>query len=542
MTEALERAVALHRGGDVAGARQAALDGLAADATQVDLLHFLGMMDRAAGRLADARHHLERAASVEPSGLHVTSLARLLAEQDPAALAALQFPAMPGPAGDELLSLRSQARIAAGMAREAALDLAELARRHPDDRAVALAAAAQWGEAGETAAAKSLFERLLATNRNDRDALLGLVGLLEASGLSADLAAMLTPLRPFADPRAEALAAMLDHRGADRFAEAQRAFEGSHGLLPEGTHAQLAGELADRAGDPQAAMASFAAMNAADAAATPQWREGVTRYHEMLARSLDEADSGKAPGNPGDGGPSPLFLLGFPRSGTTLLDTFLMGHPAFEVHEERPFLDAAAAQPDTVSARAAYRSALAREMRDPSRIQVDKYPLASARAPLIHRMFPDARYLFALRHPCDVVLSCFMTRFRLNWGVSAFLHLDDAVRTYDRVMTVWQRSRMRFDLSVHEVRYEELIEDPGQVLRGIADFAGAPFDPAMLEHQDTAAARGMISTPSHGQVVQPLYKRAAGRWHRYRDQLEPYFAQLEPWCTAFGYDLSPIGS
>jgi hypothetical protein len=283
-------------------------------------------------------------------------------------------------------------------------------------------------------------------------------------------------------------------------------------------------------------------MNAADAAATPQWREGVDRYHAMLSVMLAEVEAATTTAPATDGEPAPLFLLGFPRSGTTLLDTFLMGHAAFEVHEERPFLDAAAGERDAAAARAAYREVLAREARHPARIQVDKYPLASARAPLIHGMFPDAQFLFALRHPCDVVLSCFMTRFRLNWGVSAFLHLDDAVRTYDRVMTVWQRSRARWNLPVHEVRYEELIERPEDVLRGIADFAGVPFDPHMLEHQGTAAARGMISTPSHAQVVQPLYKRAAGRWQRYRGHLEPFFDQLEPWCRAFGYDLSPIGS
>lgn len=542
MTQALERAIALHRSGDVAAARAAAIRGIEERGEQVDLLHFLGMIDRAAGRIADARRHLERAAAAQPSGLHITSLARLLAESDPEALAELRSPAMSGPAGDELLSLRSQARIAAGRPREAAEDLAELSSRHPDNRAVAVAAAAQWADAGEIAPAEAIYRRLLAADRNDREALLGLVGLLEASGRSGELAAELASLRPLADPQAEALAAMFDHRAAGRFAQARSALDSAQGLLPQGTHAQMVGELADRAGDAGAAMASFAAMNAADAADTPQWREGVDRYHAMLSQMLAEAEAGPTIAPASDGEPAPLFLLGFPRSGTTLLDTFLMGHRAFEVHEERPFLDAAAAHPDTASARAAYRAALAGEARHPGRIQVDKYPLASARAPLIHRMFPDARFLFALRHPCDVVLSCFMTRFRLNWGVSAFLHLEDAVRTYDRVMTVWQRSRERWNLAVREVRYEELIVRPEDVLRGIAEFAGVPFDPDMLEHQGTAAARGMISTPSHAQVVQPLYTRAAGRWHRYRDQLEPYLDQLEPWCTAFGYDLSPIGS
>jgi len=187
--------------------------------------------------------------------------------------------------------------------------------------------------------------------------------------------------------------------------------------------------------------------------------------------------------------------------------------------------------------RAAYWRALDRETDRPDSLQVDKNPLASARALLIAAMFPSARFLFALRHPCDVVLSCFFTRFRLNWAVASFLSVEDAAVTYDRVMRLWTASRERLALDVHEVRYEQLVADPEGVLRGVAEFAGVAFDPAMLDHREVARGRGLISSPSHAQVTAPLHGRSVGRWRRYREILDPVLPSLEPWCQRFGYDL-----
>ncbi|MCA1653780.1 MAG: sulfotransferase [Sphingomonadales bacterium] len=373
---------------------------------------------------------------------------------------------------------------------------------------------------------------------NEIKALLGIIGFLEALGRSAEIADQFNEFPLGEDPRIAALGAMYRARSNGQFAEALRELDGATGVLPEGTEAQLRGELGDRAGDEQGAIAAFTAMNRADAMATPHWAEGVRRYRAMLDATLADNVRGRPKSACPETRRPPFFLLGFPRSGTTLLDTFLMGHPDVEVHEERPYLDAAAAFTDASEARVAYWRALDREVERPSSVQIDKYPLATARAPLINAMFPTARYFFALRHPCDVVLSCFMTRFRLNWGVSAFLPLDDAADTYDRVMTIWTRTRERSDLDVQEVRYEALIARPEEVLREATDFAGVGFERTMLDHRVTARTRGMISTPSHAQVVEQLYGRAAGRWRRYREFLEPVLSRLAPWCERFGYDLS----
>jgi tetratricopeptide (TPR) repeat protein len=552
MNEALDAAVERHRRGDVAGAREIARTGLAAKPDDVALLHFLGMIEARFGTPKLAQDLLERAVAIAPGyGPALVSLARLHAQsKNWPMLAALDQLTPVGPTGDEFLSLRASARQQMGDLDAAASDLVELASRRPADRPAAMAAAHALSNANRAAEAEAAFLAILADDAANANALLGLVGALESLNRPADLAA------PFAAARAagvdSALVALGDaiaFREKGGFAEALAALDAAHGAIPEATWQHMRGLLADRVGDEAAAFAAFTAVNAADLAANPQAAEGISRYRDKLAEEMAALDGPRPPAPPPERRAPPLFLLGFPRSGTTLLDTFLMGHGGVQVHEERSFLEAAEALGgaaheraaldvmDVAAMRAAYWQALDRETEKPDALQIHKHPLGSARAPLIHTLFPNAPILFALRHPCDVVLSCFMTRFRLNWGVASFHSLEDTALTYDRVMRLWTAARDRLPLNVHEVRYERLVADPEAVLRDVAAFAGIAFDPAMLDHRDTARARGLITSPSHAQVAEPIYSRAVDRWRRYRSQLDPVLPLLEPWCERFGYDL-----
>lgn len=538
MNDLFLEAIDLHRRGDIIGARAAAQRAIALEPSDIDALHFLGMLESAAGRSEAARDALTRAVAVNPSGPQLTSLARVLAAIDPSSLAAQSYDAPDGSPGDEYVHRRAAARSAMGDVAGSAADLVALASRRPNDREALLAAARALAEAGDTCESEKRYRALLHLEPADGQALLGLVGLLEALGRGGELAALLGTAPQTADARFHALGEVFAARTARRFDEAMSALERAQGLLPPGTEQQLRGELADRAGHAGIAIAAFTAMNANDAAATPEWTEGVQRYRAMVAESQQQLDRGLPAKAGRNGRDPPLFLLGFPRSGTTLLDTFLMGHRAIEVHEERPFLDTAALHSgDATAARDAYWRALDAERKKPDALQLDKYPLAMARAPLLNAMFPAARYLFMIRDPRDVVLSCFMTRFRLNWGVASFLDIGEAARTYEAVMSLWMRSRERLALDVHEVRYENLIAETSDVLKGVANFAEVAFDQAMLDHQATAHGRGMIATPSNAQVIQPLYQRASGRWRRYRELLDPLRPLLDPWCATFGYDV-----
>ena len=151
------------------------------------------------------------------------------------------------------------------------------------------------------------------------------------------------------------------------------------------------------------------------------------------------------------------------------------------------------------------------------------------------RMFPDARVIFAQRHPCDVVLSGFMQGFALNDAMACFLDLALAAQFYDTAMGLFWKARELLPLNVRTLVYEELIADPEASLKPIIAFLGLEWRPELLDHRATAIARGAISTPSYDQVVRPLSKTPSGRWRRYREQLEPVLPVLLPWAERLGY-------
>jgi hypothetical protein len=251
-----------------------------------------------------------------------------------------------------------------------------------------------------------------------------------------------------------------------------------------------------------------------------------------------------------DDRPSPAFLVGFPRSGTTLLDTILMAHPSTEVLEEEPTLVRATEALGRFEGIADASAEKLQEARDvyyetarsltplsPGKLLIDKNPLAMNNLPSMRRLFPDARIILALRHPCDVVLSCFVTNFKPNNGMVNFMWLDTAAELYDLSFSYFERARELLDAPVHTIVYENVVADRSRELRPLFEFLGLPWDERVLDHQSTARGRGHIKTASYAQVVEPIYTRSAGRWWNYRRHLEPIFPVLRPWVEKFGYSL-----
>jgi len=248
--------------------------------------------------------------------------------------------------------------------------------------------------------------------------------------------------------------------------------------------------------------------------------------------------------------PAPVFLVGFPRSGTTLLDTIFMGHPDVQVMEERPVLHELKLKTGGFDAIAGMNEAEVRDAQEQyfqiaskylqlreGSLLIDKSPLHLQDVPFIYRLFPDARFILALRHPADAVLSCFIAMFRMNNSMSNFLQLDTAAEFYDLAFSMWERGRELFPLEVHTVVYEKVVEDPEAVLKPVVEALGLAWRHEMLDHQRTAKARGVITTASYAQVTQPLYREAVGRWRRYRKHLEPVLPTLAPWIDKLGYEL-----
>jgi hypothetical protein len=246
------------------------------------------------------------------------------------------------------------------------------------------------------------------------------------------------------------------------------------------------------------------------------------------------------------------FILGFPRSGTTLLEQALAGHPQVVALEEAPTLAEPYAEflssedgcerlarldgGEAQAWRARYWAQVAALGVDPSgRLFVDKAPAETLSLPLIARLFPKARLFFALRDPRDVVLSCLLNHFQLNALTYAFTDLAETAEVYAATMALAEVYRRLLPLDVMEVRHETLIADFPAQIAAVAAFLGIEPHPAMAD--PAAVARGRrVLTPSAPQVRAGLSLRGVGRWRAYAAELEPVMATLEPWVGRFGYD------
>ena len=316
---------------------------------------------------------------------------------------------------------------------------------------------------------------------------------------------------------------------------------------------RLMAKILDALGDYRGAFNAAVAMNSSVQDFDAWVRKGAEyrRRVRELAEIVTSSWAGKLrPLEPG-ARRAPAFLVGFPRSGTTLLDTFLMGHPDTEVLEEFNMLRAAEMVLGNVSrlsdrspeqleqARRAYFAELDRHVdREFGGLVVDKLPLNMLGLPVIYSLFPDAKIIFAQRHPCDCVLSGFMQSFALSDGMACFLTIEGAADFYDAAMALFTRSRDALPIGVRTLVYEELVADPAAALEPLIAFLGLDWRPELLDHRATARSRGAIITPSYDQVVQPLSKAPSGRWRRYEAQLEPVLPVLLPWAKRLGYSAN----
>jgi tetratricopeptide (TPR) repeat protein len=248
---------------------------------------------------------------------------------------------------------------------------------------------------------------------------------------------------------------------------------------------------------------------------------------------------------------SHVFLLGFPRSGTTLLEQVLAAHPRVSTLEEAPTLatayqaflsgpEACAAlvtlSPEEAAAWAGHywNGVRGRGADVAGRTFVDKQPAGTLTLPIIARLFPRAKILFALRDPRDVVLSCFRQAFQMNAMTYAFTDLTETAACYDACMRLAEQARAHLPLAWTDVRHEALVEDFDAEIDRILNFLGLEPCPGMAGFAEAAAAR-TIRTPSAPQVRAGLNRRGLGRWEHYRDELAPVLPILTPWAERFGY-------
>jgi tetratricopeptide (TPR) repeat protein len=252
------------------------------------------------------------------------------------------------------------------------------------------------------------------------------------------------------------------------------------------------------------------------------------------------------------------LLCGHPRSGTTLLEQVLDAHSDIISAEEtkmmhddaylpliRDFpegtsiLQALDSVPPSVIRHARENYFRCTEMflrqKIGDRLLMDKNPSLNLMIPMVVRVFPETKFLIALRDPRDVVVSCFVQALPPTPISSAYLSLEGTVNQYANVMGFWLEMLPRMGNQWMYVRYEDLTQDLPAVAKSVLQFLGAGFEENVLKFYEHARAK-RVTSPSHADVRKPLYRTAVGRWRNYQKYLEPYLPALERFVKAFNYD------
>jgi hypothetical protein len=252
------------------------------------------------------------------------------------------------------------------------------------------------------------------------------------------------------------------------------------------------------------------------------------------------------------------LLCGHPRSGTTLLEQVLDSHSDVTSAEETKMMHDDAYLPlirdfpegtsilqalDSVPpslinhARENYFRCLEMFLRRKigTRLLVDKNPALNLMIPMVVRIFPETKFLIALRDPRDVIVSCFMQALPLTPISSSYLSLEGTVNQYANVMGFWLEMLPRMGNQWMYVRYEEMVEDLPAVARAVFDYLGVGFEENVLKFYEHASKK-RVNSPSHADVRKPLYQTAVGRWRNYQKYLAPYLPGLERFLKPFNYD------
>lgn len=255
--------------------------------------------------------------------------------------------------------------------------------------------------------------------------------------------------------------------------------------------------------------------------------------------------------------PTPIFILGFPRSGTTMIEQMLNSHPSVAAGGELPFVHEWRQLIIDLLPGGSYPSNLAhtetfdlhhipgvlrdyylgrvdtyRVIGDGQPMLTDKMPLNDVHLPLIRLAFPNAPVVRLVRHPLDTALS--MLSHDLTHGYNC----GYAIETIFAHMKAVHALNMHYDQALDHpqmtVRYEDFVADQEAQTRRMLGHCGLDFDPACLRfHENPRHA----PTPSYAQVSRPLNNRSVGRWTAYREFLAPYLDDIAPVVEALGYSL-----
>lgn len=400
---------------------------------------------------------------------------------------------------------------------------------------------------GEIPDAITQYRSVLRIDPQCVDSIGRLAALLEQTGCSDEADDLLTrglSLAP-GDVFLNLTAAKLERR-EKRIAEAIARLESvdvntTGGDLAGAIHLEL-GQLYDLSAQPARAFEQFSLGNGLHAKDALEKHIDKHDFLRTVDRVIPVLSAGDTPDEESSNDITPVFAVGFPRSGTTLLDRVLGAHSSVVILAEKPVVATLANEQITDQKGRAPLKTRYLELVEGyvhmglRNILIDKLPLNVFRVPFIHSIFPRAKIIFSVRHPFDVCLSCFMQSFEANSAMANFFSLDDTVALYVEAMGRWRDYIAGREVLHHVVRYEDLINDLDNQTRRLVGFLELPWEEAMLKPHEAANRDRWIGTPSYHQVTRAIYRDALDRWRRYAGQLEPYRAQLMPFVEYFGYE------
>lgn len=520
---------ALYSQGDRASAIECYRRALHIDPNDADSYYFLGIALREVGAMNDAAAAFRRAAEFRPNFL-------------------------------EALSNLSAALTIMGEVYQASVVLNEALLLAPNSPQVLCNIASISQREGRFKEALEYYERALKVDPESIDTIANIATLLEKTYRLSEARQMLSEglLRDPENSTLLLLAAKLARRDGqiDKAIELLERIK-ARNLSPDtsGGIYCLLGQLYDQKSDSRAfqhivegnRLTALAVQNANGD--RKSYLDKLAHLKLTLTEELRACDFAACPSAPD----TPIFLIGFPRSGTTLLEQILDSHPALQALEEKPTVQVMAAKFTQITEgrtnglasltsveieelRSTYWAEVSQHLdRRAGTILIDKMPLNTVHAYLLWRVFPNAKFILAIRHPCDVCLSCLMQDFAINEAMASFFTLEDTVRTYVGVMSLWQHYTAVLPLDYHRVRYEDLITNLEKEARALLEFLNLEWHDAVLDHTAHARQRGTINTASYHQVTQPIYHHAKYRWKRYASEFEPFKEVLQPFIKYFGY-------
>ncbi|MDR3472731.1 MAG: sulfotransferase [Devosia sp.] len=305
---------------------------------------------------------------------------------------------------------------------------------------------------------------------------------------------------------------------------------------------QLKGEALNKTGDYRGSYAAFEKMNVIGRSQTVDPKSFRSSVEARAAYTFVPL-----PGDQREA--SCLTLTGFPRSATTLLENVLEAHPDIEAFEEIPafarlarFLDRFAPKQGPVpleiaqGGRDAYYDEIRRQSKKPAaRWRIDKLPTNSADAVFLKNIFPEKRYIFSIRHPYDVILSCFRQTFVANPAMENFRTIADAAALYDFTMTQWFGVHGLDDPAVCYVHYEELVNEFRPTVERVLAFIGADWNDSILSFSESADRR-FAKTPSYKKVRSGISIGVQSSRQNYGFLFETReTAVLKKWVKHLGY-------